>query len=516
MNCGCGRVSAALVALGLLASCGGGGGGSSGGEGHDPLAALQWHLTGSHEGQATVHIDALGLDVNGHGVTVAVIDDGMDIDHEDLRDGVLDFNRSYLPRGLTFDDAPHGTAVAGIIAARQGNGRGGQGVAPGAALVAYNVLRAPAMANFADALVRDIQRVDIYNNSWGDFSGWGVPLPLHREIEAALREGTRAGRSGKGTVYVFSAGNGAQSGGGGLPADNVNWSGLVNNPWTMAICAVDHQGRRALYSEHGATLWVCAPSSGAGQGTGAGAGIVTTDLSGERGYNDGRSGERDLADSNYTRRFGGTSAAAPMVAGVAALMLEANPELGWRDVKAILALTARRIDEGEADWTRNGAGLWVSHAYGFGLVQARAAVALARGWSNLPASALVTISSGRVAEIADAGNATVDALHSATDELVEFVEVEVDIPEHPRLSDLEIVLVGPSGTRSVLAELHHQQFDEFRLRQWRFGSARHLGERSVGVWRLEVRDLRPGQAGTLRGWKLRLHVAPGRESLTAR
>ena len=502
----------ALAALGLLAACGGG----NSTEGNDPLAALQWHLTGTHEGQPTVHIDALGLDVSGHGVTVALIDDGLDIDHEDLREGVLDFNRSYLPRGLAFDDAPHGTAVAGIIAARQGNGRGGRGVAPGAAIVAYNVLRAPAMANFADALLRDAHRVDIYNNSWGDFSGWGVPLPLQPGIEAALREGTRAGRGGKGAIYVFSAGNGAQAGFGGLLADNVNWSGLVNNPWTIAVCAVDHQGRRAPYSERGATLWVCAPSNGAGQGTGDGAGIVTTDLSGERGYNDGRAQERDLTDSNYTRRFGGTSAAAPMVAGVAALMLEANPALGWRDVKAILALTARRIDEGDADWTRNGAGLWVNHAYGFGLVQARAAVALARGWTNLPAPALVTMSSQRATEIADDGSATVEALHAGIDEGVEFVEIEVDIPEHPRLSDLEIVLVAPSGTRSVLAELHHQQFEEFRLRQWRFGSARHMGERSVGTWRLEVRDLRPGQTGTLRGWQLRLHLVPGREGLSAR
>lgn len=508
----CAKVCGApLAILSLLAACGGG----DNSENTDPLASMQWHLTGTHEGQATVHIDALGLDVSGHGVTVALIDDGLDIDHPDLRDGVLDFNISYLPRGLAFDDAPHGTAAAGLIAARQGNGLGGRGVAPGANLVAYSVLRAPAMANFADALLRDAHRVDVYNNSWGDFSGWGVPLPLHPYIEAALRAGTRSGRGGKGAVYVFSAGNGAQAGWGGLPADNVNWSGLVNNPWTVVVCAVDHQGRHAPYSERGATLTVCAPSSGAGLGTATSAGIVTTDVSGDRGYNDGRPGGRDLADNHSTQRFGGTSAAAPMVAGVVALVLEANPNLGWRDVKAILASSALRTDEAHADWSRNGAGLWVNHTYGFGLVQARAAVALAREWTNLPEPALITLSSERRVDISDNGNVASDSLHINSDELVEFVEIEVDIPSHPRLSDLEIVLVAPSGTRSVLAELHHQQFEEFRLRQWRFGSARHLGERSAGEWRLELRDRRPGQVGTLLGWKLRLHVAPGRGRLAA-
>jgi kexin len=488
----------------LLAACGGGKT-----EG-DPMLAEQWYLTGEHEGQPAVHLDAQGLDVSGAGVVVGIVDDGLDIDHEDLSSAVLDFNRSYLPETFRFQAASHGTAVAGIIAARADNGLGGRGVAPGASLVAYNVLRAPATANFADALSRDFDRVDVYNNSWGDFNGWGVPIPLRTEIETALLHGVTLGRQGLGAVYVFSAGNGAiASGATGLPADNVNFSGLVNNRYTISVCAVDVNGHRATYSEKGATLWVCAPSNSPG----VDAGVVTTDVSGPGGYNDGTAAPKDLANANYTRRFGGTSAAAPMVSGVVALMLEANPGLGWRDVKAILALTAKRNHEDDPDWQRNSAGVWVNHNYGFGLVQAHAAVDLARRWRNLPVAETLSSASVLTGSIPDDGTVFSDEIRVSLDELVEFVDVEVNVPDHARLSDLDITLVSPSGTRSVLAELHKQQFDEFRLRNWRFGTARHLGERSAGPWRLELRDRRPGYAGTLMGWRLQLHVAPGRSGL---
>ncbi len=488
----------------LLAACGGGQA-----EG-DPLLAKQWYLTGDHDGQAAVHLDAQGLDVSGAGVVVGIVDDGLDIDHEDLSGAVLDFNRSYLPETFRFQDASHGTAVAGIIAARADNGLGGHGVAPGASLVAYNVLRSPATANFADALSRDIDRVDVYNNSWGDFNGWGVPIPLRTEIETALLRGVTLGRHGLGVVYVFSAGNGAMaSGATGLPADNVNFSGLVNNRYTIAVCAVDVNGHRATYSEKGATLWVCAPSNSPG----VDAGVVTTDVGGPGGYNDGTAAPKDMIDANYTQRFGGTSAAAPMVTGVVALMLEANPGLSWRDVKVILALTAKRNHQDDPDWQRNGAGVWVNHNYGFGLVQARGAVDLARHWHNLPASETLSNASVSTALIPDDDTLIGDDIRVSLDELVEFVDVEVNVPDHARLSDLDITLVSPNGTRSVLSELHKQQFDEFRLRSWRFGTARHLGERSAGIWRLELRDRRPGYAGTLQGWRLQLHVAPGRASL---
>ena len=196
--------------------------------------------------------------------------------NEDLADNITWGNFSYLPSEYDFSIADHGTAVAGIIVASEFNGHGGRGVAPGASLVAYNALRAPSTDNIADALIRGIDRVSISNNSWGDFNSWGEPLHLKQKIESSLAKGTSEGRSGLGIVYVFSAGNGAVIDSNGIPSDNVNYSGLVNNRYTLPICAVDEHGKRTRYSEAGATLLVCAPSRGSDRKFG----VFTTDVTG--------------------------------------------------------------------------------------------------------------------------------------------------------------------------------------------------------------------------------------------
>jgi len=107
------------------------------------------------------------------------------------------------------------------------------------------------MGNIADALVREKNRVSISNNSWGDFNSCGEPLGLRSVIESALQDGTRTGRNGKGIVYIFSAGNGATVDANGIPSDNVNYSGLVNNQYTIPVCALDSFGKKAGYSETG-------------------------------------------------------------------------------------------------------------------------------------------------------------------------------------------------------------------------------------------------------------------------
>jgi hypothetical protein len=119
-------------------------------------------------------------------VLIALVDDGMDLDHEDLASNTTYSNQSYLPESFHFNDSKHGTAVAGIIAARDSNGVGIRGVAPRASLGAYNALRTPDMLAIADALTRQKERVAISNNSWGDFNSWGVPFPLNSIIEDAL------------------------------------------------------------------------------------------------------------------------------------------------------------------------------------------------------------------------------------------------------------------------------------------------------------------------------------------
>lgn len=468
----------------------------------DPLAKEQWYLTGDPSDSAVVHINLpTPSRYTGKGVIVAVVDNGIDLNHEDLAANIEWGNFSYLPSDYDFSNADHGTAVAGIIAAVAGNGIGIRGIASGAKLLSFNAIRTPSMDNIADALVREKNRVSISNNSWGDFNSWGEPLGLRSVIESALQEGTRTGRNGKGIVYIFSAGNGATVDANGIPSDNVNYSGLVNNQYTIPVCALDPYGKKAGYSETGATLVVCAPSKDLDKTRG----IVTTDVTGDLGYNSSTS-KNEEENTNYTKIFGGTSAAAPMVSGVVALMLEANPGLSWRDVRYILAKSAKKNDPQHSDWTTNGAGLNINHSYGFGLVDADHAIRLSETWTLIPEETSIELQSV-VGEIIPDNDLTgiSNELNVSDNIAVEFVDIYFDAPNHTRLGDLEVDLISPLGTRSVLSERHNQTFEVFRYKNWRFGSMRNLGESSKGIWRLEVRDKRAGEIGTWKGWRLKIH-----------
>lgn len=465
----------------------------------DPLLAEQWYLSESGRPEISANIGLSNPRYKGRGVLVALVDDGMDIHHEDLISNIGEGSYSYLPQEYLFEDAKHGTATAGIIAATEGNGVGGHGVAPQAKVIGFNALKTPAISNLADALVRHKERVWVSNNSWGDFNSWGEPLALRSLLKAALEEGVKYGRNGKGIVYVFSAGNGYFERD-GLPTDNVNYSGLVNNRYTLPVCAVDEIGKRASYSEIGATLVVCAPSKGS-----SGLGIVTTDSTGDLGYNP-QVFHDDLADHGYTKHFGGTSASAPMASGVVALMLEANPMLGWRDVRIILARSARKNDSNDDGWKTNGAGLSINHKYGFGVVNADKAIELSRNWKNVGEEIIVEAEKPLDAEIPDNdSNGLIDEIYVGNDLEVEFVELFFDAPEHGRIGDLEVKLISPSGTESILAEHHSQLFGFFHYNNWRFGSMRHLDESSVGTWRLVVADKHEGESGKLAGWKLKIY-----------
>jgi subtilisin family serine protease len=428
-----------------------------------------------------------------------LVDDGVDIFHEDLIANFGDDNFSYTPETLPYP-GQHGTACAGIIAAEEGNGIGGRGVAPQAHLVSFNAVKAPAIANLADALQRDAPNVWVSNNSWGDFNAWGDPFKLRSAIEASLEIGIAKGRHGLGTVYVFSAGNGAILDGSKAPADNVNLSGYVNNRFTIPVCAVGADGKRSYYSEPGATLIVCGPSNS----TTSLPGIVTSDETGDDGYNP-KVFKDDYEDHNYTKFFGGTSASAPIVSGVVALMLEANPRLGWRDVKAILSHSAAMVDASDPEWITNAAGLHVNHQYGFGLIDADAAIAMAQIWKNL--GPLKTTELGITPNIAipdDTGAA--ESTLDITDNLnIEFVDITVDIPDHQDIGQLEIRIESPAGTESILAEQHRDVFPDFRYHNWRFGSARYLGESSKGTWKVTVADKQNGFLGTLVSWSLKIY-----------
>ena len=326
---------------------------------NDPQFPNEWHLSNTGQGGGTV-----GADANitsawdsylGDGVVIGVVDDGTTPTHEDLapNDSATlswDFNHNDpVP-----SDGSHGTSVSGVALARQNNAKGVSGTAPNATLAGLELIN----GNTTDALEAGAlswmnDDIDIYNNSWGPaddgftLEGPG-PLTLTAWADSAAN-----GRDGKGNIWVWAGGNGGNNG------DNVNFDGYANNRYIIAVGALTNSGSRSSYSERGAPLLVSAYSNG---GT---LGITTTSASG------------------YTNSFGGTSSASPLTAGVIALMLQANPSLTWRDVQHILVNGAEKVSPANSEWIVNGAGHHVNYNFGFGGIDAQAAVDLAAAWTNV-------------------------------------------------------------------------------------------------------------------------------------
>jgi subtilisin-like proprotein convertase family protein len=149
----------------------------------------------------------------------------------------------------------------------------------------------------------------------------------------------------------------------------------------------------------------------------------------------------------------------------------------------------------------------INHHYGFGLVDADHASTLAKDWVNYPEERVIEKQSDVSMAIPDDDALGVTAsIFVAEDIVIEFIDIVFDAPEHPRLGDLEVLLISPAGTQSVLAEPHHELFDgAFRYKNWRFGSMRHLEERSRGEWKLIVMDKAAGSTGNFNSWKLILY-----------
>jgi len=309
---------------------------------------------------------------------------------------------------------------------------------------------------------------------------------LHHAYNVALQWGVNYGRGGNGIVYVFAAGNEFTSG------DNVNFEGWLNSIFTISVAATALDGEHAYYSSAGAPVLLCAPGGETGNGKMPSAYAGSPDGCSSAGA--------------------GTSFSAPLVSGSVALMLEANPNLGWRDVQDILVRTAAAIDAGHSSWVTNGAGLKHSDMYGFGILDAGAAVVMARDWPGSSSKEHALL--GRHIDVdlpipsdeegVECG-VTVSATEASHIGSVEHVVIYITTEGHPVRGELRILLTSPAGTESVMAWTTSADSTP-DYNNFKFMTVKNWGEAAEGTWTLQVIDERKNaNAGVLVSWILAIY-----------
>ncbi len=451
----------------------------------DALSACLWHLEASkansvssggqtYQPLADINIDDVWDITKGAGVTVSIVDKTWEAGHEDLvgnsnRAASTYWNRRTGENG--FAGPWHGTTVAGIIGARD-NTIGGRGVAPRASLLNVNYIDSQSLQNAQQAFLHRANTVAVSNHSYGKRDS-GRLERWSTVVASALERSLESGFGGKGTVHVKSVGNGKDDGVG----DEASLEESNNHYGLIVACAVNSAGTDAAYSEEGSTLWVCGPSGD----------IPRHTMLAPFGKNHYRIGLR------------GTSFSAPVVSGVVALVRSANTALTWRDVKLILANTAQKNDSSDSSW-QSGALQYgsttdsysYSRKYGFGLVDASAAVTAARSWTNLPPMISTSSSTKGPWEITKADRVKEFPITLNSDvSFVEHVDVNINM-NTSHFRTLKLTLISPSGKESLLVDssLARKAYCGCRLNgSFKLGSVRHLGESATGTWKLRVENV---------------------------
>ena len=467
--------------------------------------AQQWHLkkttVGGNSVDAHANVEAAWSLSDGTGATIAVIDDGVDMNHQEFQSS----GKIISPRDVTRKtDNPrpgngdnHGTACAGVACA-DGN-FGASGVAPKARLIPIRLASNLGSQAEADAFVWAAQHgADVISCSWGpadgDFTDPSDPIhnqnvPLPDSTRLAMNFATDQGRNGKGCVICFAAGNGNES------VDN---DGYASYERVIAVAASNDKSKKAPYSDFGGAVWCAFPSSNVFPSLTPG--IWTTDRSGPLGYNPGDTGQGDAA-GDFTNDFGGTSSACPGVAGVAALILARNPNLRWDQVKDLIKQSCDRIDTTNGNYDANGH----SPFYGFGRVNARKAVELAMPVQVDPIAIRTAMQD---VPIKDFTTSKLD-LPVADTSALKSIKVSVDI-EHTFIGDLIVQIKPPTTTGVNTITLHNREggatdnikktYDEVNAP----GLVALKGKSPQGTWTLVVQDKARQDSGKIRSFTLEM------------
>ena len=531
----------------------------------DPLTPYQWHLNNTgHNGLTTDTIAGEDLHllntdmqgIKGDGVTVTIIDSGIELSHPDLVNNVTAGSLNLLTGTATpTDNTGHGTAVAGIIAAQANNNIGGRGVAPQANIVGFNYLDAQSTSNWLQSHGMPLTgsaNSRVYNQSYSSkpalFTNVDAEHALSMQLkERVMQQVSLNSNNGLGALFVKSAGNAfyqyttfigdtqfqvfpyeqqQQFNNAGLPFHNANLSADNASFWNMLVSAYNANGKLASYSSVGANVFLTAPG---GENAQSQAGIVTTDISGcNAGFNTIDS-TTDIPLQNTgldshcdaTAAMYGTSAAAANTSGAIALVMSANPQLDGRTIKHILASTARKLDanntgvdihftnnDGDATsynaipgWQQNAAGYNFHTFYGLGAIDVDAAVTMAQNTtSSLPALHISNWHSKNTPlTIPDANvNGVHDSLAITDNLTIEAVQLKLSI-DHARMRDLAIELISPSGTRSVLLSPRTGLINaaDTPVQNALLLSQHFYGESAAGQWKIRLIDTDNGTSQTL-------------------
>lgn len=465
----------------------------------DPLYVQQSHFAVlgrlGHRLANTLGMERIWSQYTGQGMSIGVWDDGVQKTHWDLSAN-YDVSKQISVRGEVNDgqpasaSSPHGTSIAGLIAAEQ-NARGGVGVAFDGRITGVTVFGGvdditmhPARYNLS---LDGLSRFDVTNHSYGSDPSFGTNSAVDKFASAVER-----GRSGLGTVNIKAAGNTKKDDGG---------EALSASRYTIAVAAIADSANLDItdFSRYGAHLLISAPE-----------GAVTTDLLGSDGYN-------GLLGDDYTDRFGGTSSAAAIMSGVVSLILQANDALGWRDVYDVLAYSAIGADSlyGENsrnerfDWKwngaagSNGAGLHFSEDYGFGVVNVFNAVRMAEVWSVIHGAAKTSANEAQVSSglitiqraIPDRSILT-QAFQVGENIQLEHVSLALELTQY-HLTDLRISLTSPSGTTLSVYDGSSERLGVSSKLIYTFGLTGFRGEQSAGTWTLTIEDKGSSVNGTL-------------------